>query len=777
MNQTNIYSPISKEQSIQINMELLPNIKWNDTLNKTFHVVAQILEVGNGEISIRKEMTDHTEYTTVEIHSNQVREMPNNELKLKLVWSDKENLTYVTDATNDEKEVCSLKLVETFICNDSRKMISVNEVCDGKYDCSDDQSDISDENNNFCKTEPSLTYVYAIIFYVVLGILAFNAVYWKVGRRFGTTMTITDDGLPLTQKIINACKDGTMGSPDEGTGDELKVIEVENFYPECDEVSERKFTMKILRTLWLYRPFRKTVVNIVQRVIEVEAARHANNPMEYIQCLRICKGEESYTSTFVKDMMEYHDCFSKVARKLFGLFTFRSDAINLLVKATFHIVTSMLKITLFYYDLVKDMVILESLFFIDKKILLDDDSENKYESVGGLDFTLLAYYLVSIFVVSELAIYFLMYLRRGLYFSCFKIKEDMHFLKLIVTFFPLHFTILETCSINVRMAWMEYKITRVLKDLYSMDECNDMIAKQIVEIAYQLDELEKQAHVLNNLECEIQILETCLEREPQLIVQISLFILMNQFSRIKLLFEDSFYGIPLDFIMITTICLTIFSMVMSIKRYRDRKRFPNTSGIKGTIIQFVAIAALLVPKLLVISLALLNMVYLHPILYFLNTLIVILVNRQMFGDNISYIDAMATALTPAFYKAPAREEIGRDETEGENIMSRLWRKAKRLRSFLVTSIHHCVTFLIYFVIGYILRRVSFPTSIVLSEENSGGIFGEYLLNEQTLVKEFFSQYWLIVFSIFAAGYILHLIFTQLYYLIGHPWSIGREPIF
>merc|ERR1712150_183844 len=126
---------------------------------------------------------------------------------------------------------------------------------------------------------------------------------------------------------------------------------------------------------------------------------------------------------------------------------------------------------------------------------------------------------------------------------------------------------------------------------------------------------------------------------------------------------------------------------------------------------------------------------------------------------------------------PVREEIGRDERDGENIMTTLWRKAKRLRSFLVTSIHHCVTFLIYFVIGYILRRVSFPTSIVLSEENSGGIFGEYLLNVQTLVKEFFSQYWLIVFSIFAAGYILHLIFTQLYYLIGHPWSIGREPIF
>ena len=364
--------------------------------------------------------------------------------------------------------------------------------------------------------------------------------------------------------------------------------------------------MSILRVLSLYKPFHDLSVKIVQSAIRIESARHSHDMLEYIKCLRFCKGEESYIPTFIKDIIEYNNCSSRFGRCIVGLMTFPNDFANLCLKIAKEIVSSLSKIVLFYYDLVKDMVILESLFFIDQKILLDEETTHKYESVGGLDFQLLAYYLIAIFVSSELAIYILIKIRQGVFRSCFRVTDDMPFLRTIISAFPVHFTILEQCRIHIKMAYLEHMIIRTLNDLDRMEKCTEKVAGSIEEFANEFDELEKQLHHLNNLECEIQIIETCLEREPQLIVQISLFILMNRFSRIKLLFEDSIYGIPLDYIMIVTIGMTLFSMVSSIKRFRDRKKFPNTSGIMGTIIHLTAIVALLVPKLLLISFSLIK---------------------------------------------------------------------------------------------------------------------------------------------------------------------------
>ena len=308
-----------------------------------------------------------------------------------------------------------------------------------------------------------------------------------------------------------------------------------------------------------------------------------------------------------------------------------------------------------------------------------------------------------------------------------------------------------------------------------MEKCTDETAKMIAEVAEELDELEKQDHSLNRLECEIQMLETCLEREPQLIVQISLFILMNNFSRIKLLFEESFLGIPLDYIMIVTICLTVYSMMISIKRFRDRKIYPNTSGIFGSVLYLLAIAALLIPKLLVISLFLLNMVYLHPLIYFLNTLIIVAVNRLYFNDNMYLIEAMAIALNATFYKSPI-ENNKMDENHGTASLSQpsTRRFISRSRKYLIIMIRHYGTFLMFFVMSYILRRVVFPTTIIPSQENSDRFLGKHFLEEIALGKDGLSYYWMHAILIFVLGSALHLILTQIYYIKGHPWSIGID---
>ena len=770
-----MYSSTSKEQTIQIDIELLPRTQWNEKLNKTLHIATQQLHIGGQPIGIGQELDDTPDYLAITIKSSLVKNMKNHEISLKHIWNDANGTESITtDAVDKENSKCLYPKLsaDDWTCNKTHQVISFNQVCDGKYDCSNDKSDTSDENKNFCKIEPSLGYLYAIVSYVVLGALSFNAVQFYLNKKRLTSNTkVNGEVIPLTQKIFDICKteaEDVLGSSEELDG------KINTIYPECDKDQERTMLVRILRTLRLYKPFETAVVKVVEGIIQLENIRHNGKVPEYIRCLRFSKENESYIPAFLKDMIEYHDFFSTIARWAAGLFTFQNDWINLCIKVTIEITTSLVKIIFFYYDLIKDVVILESLFFIDKKILLDDEPGHKYESVGGIDFTLLAYYLVLIFVVSELAIYFLMHLRRKIFLTCFKLKDDMTFVRSIINIFPIHFTLLEKCKLKMRIAWLEYKLVQQLKEQSLMAECTEETAKMIAKIAEELDELEKQDHSLNILECEIQMLETCLEREPQLIVQISLFILMNHFSRIKLLFEDSFYGIPLDYIMIVTICLTVYSMMTSIKRFRDRKIYPNTSGFFGTILYLLAITALLIPKLLVISFSLLNMVYLHPLIYFLNTLIIVAVNRLYFNDNMDIIEAMATALNASYYKSPIENKADENQSTVSLFQSRARRIISRSRKYLIIMIRHYGTFLMFYVMSYMLRRVVFPATIIPNQENSEGILGKHFLEEIVLGKAVLSYYWMYAILIFASGSAVHFILMQIYYIKGHPWSIGID---
>ena len=56
-------------------------------------------------------------------------------------------------------------------------------------------------------------------------------------------------------------------------------------------------------------------------------------------------------------------------------------------------------------------------------------------------------------------------------------------------------------------------------------------AMKIIEIINNLDSLYKQCFHLNQLECNIQIIETLSEREPQSVVTFSLLILMQKFCK------------------------------------------------------------------------------------------------------------------------------------------------------------------------------------------------------------------------------------------------------
>ena len=136
----------------------------------------------------------------------------------------------------------------------------------------------------------------------------------------------------------------------------------------------------------------------------------------------------------------------------------------------------------------------------------------------------------------------------------------------------------------------------------------------IITISNKIEKLKHQLYHLNRLESEMQVLETALEREPQTVVQLCLFILMNRFKRIRLLFS-SYFGISIEIIFGVTWALTLFSISNTVYGYLHSKRWPISPGFLGTIVQLIAIGGLVASKLLLIAITLLNAVYLHIFLY------------------------------------------------------------------------------------------------------------------------------------------------------------------
>ena len=226
------------------------------------YVTAQQLYIGGQPIGVRQELGDTKDYSAIIIDSRQAKDIKNHDISLKYFWKEINGTeTISTDAVDKRNVKCIYPNLKPndWICNKTQKTISFNQVCDGKYDCSNDRSDTSDENKTFCKIEPSLGYLYAIVTYVILGILSFNAVRFFLKKQFTSTITVNGQFIPLTQQIFDICKSEAevVDGSNEDLDEKIKII-----YPECDKDQERKMIMKILRTLWTYKPLKSAIVNI-----------------------------------------------------------------------------------------------------------------------------------------------------------------------------------------------------------------------------------------------------------------------------------------------------------------------------------------------------------------------------------------------------------------------------------------------------------------------------------------------------------------------------------
>ena len=103
------------------------------------------------------------------------------------------------------------------------------------------------------------------------------------------------------------------------------------------------------------------------------------------------------------------------------------------------IVLSVLSLGFYYYDIVKDILVLYIFSYVEKAILNGEDIRTKFDSVGGVNFNVLIAYLGVVLVTSELAIYWRINSKEHMFVKTFNVHPNSSVFRLVVKIFPMHF--------------------------------------------------------------------------------------------------------------------------------------------------------------------------------------------------------------------------------------------------------------------------------------------------------------------------------------------------
>lgn len=254
---------------------------------------------------------------------------------------------------------------------------------------------------------------------------------------------------------------------------------------------------------------------------------------------------------------------------------------------------------------------------------------------------------------------------------------------------------------------------------------------------------------------ELQCIESLCERIPQSVLQLSIFILMLQFKRLELLF-DSTFGIDIQTLFALTWILPVYSIIKSYISYNHRNRYPICPGIVGSVLQTTSMACLVIPKLVLISMSLLNSMFIHPILMTADILMIHLVHKYFFEQDIKIFESAMMSIAPAYVKG-----LQTTPKNGNEMMHKM-----KLGAF-ITLIPYLCSLVLYLCAGWFLRNTVFFYNIFVEDDES-------FIKDVALNQNFITYYWLVFIGFYVGCGVLHIIFNCVYYVMGHPWSMTRD---
>ena len=671
--------------------------------------------------------------------------------------------------------------------NTSLEMIDITTVCDGISDCCDS----SDEALALCKPEFSYFRKFtdmAVVTYIILGIIVFVVCkifyYFLVQKDLIATKFVPNQNtnkhkkkiLKLSKDILSICTD--VEKQNDSLKEPLKgrnLRMVRRIFRPCQNEEKRRSILQILFTLSFNLRFEKTIQKIFDELVEMEIKVHGTKG-DAVCCMRFYKTQDSYLSKFIKDEIERNDFFNKVGEKITRCrhrFDYASWTIYFVVIIKIFLVTW--NMGMFFYDIVKDVVTLNLLVHINTNILKDEDLRNRFATVGGINFKVIIIYLCVVFTVSLFGVFWRISKRRCVLSNHGTSKLESR----AMLIFPIHFLYLQKFTSDINLRFLERKLRHLFRktELYQENQ----MASDLVKMSKEFEELHRKLYHSNLLEREAQIIQTVFERVPQTVVQLIFLILMKKYKRIALLFS-AYFGVSAETIVILSSFASTLSITNSVYKYLHAKEFPFSPNILGTIVQYLAIIILVVPKLSLISVALLNLFYIYPMIYYINLTLVLFYDKIVSDlRDANCFDFLLRSIVPAFYSS--------SKAHSENRFIRVYLfLQKKFGSVTNTVTLSLTTLMVYGLIAAMLRTTIFTYNLdkqyrandetskceINSTITQGLSDGHY--DTQNNLERIFLVDSLFKFPVYYVGVyfvaiVLYIVLSYVYGIFFDPWNI------
>ena len=329
----------------------------------------------------------------------------------------------------------------------------------------------------------------------------------------------------------------------------------------------------------------------------------------------------------------------------------------------------------------------------------------------------------------------------------------------MIRIFPIHAAILEDAYLQIMNRRITREVERVFLEVCANRLTTDEGHLQFLKLANILEHNNEQQYYISKYLAELQIIETCGERELQLVIQTTLFIYSRFFPRISILFSESF-GMDIRLVFAINWAFTIFSITKSVISYRNAKRYPMAPGIVGKVVQPLSVASLVTFKVLFVSIATSNAPYFHIIGHVIKISISCLIVKAFGNSLLNFFNVViSTSNCAAFF---THEEIA------ETLVSK--KSQKRLQgkggNFMIILLLEGASYLIYGSLGCLIRYLQ-QINLINSSNIPIRSYDEdpiqYIL--RSLLVHFELRW---ILFLLASSFWIFAVFYYFYYQNGHP---------
>ena len=405
------------------------------------------------------------------------------------------------------------------------------------------------------------------------------------------------------------------------------------------------------------------------------------------------------------------------------------------------------KITIFYLDVFKDL----GLFFIIHHIS-DEILQHNFDSVGGLNLDWLKSGLLLACLGSQALIFasgIFKFRNKSQVYSIGKSHSKA--VRILARIFPMHFAAFELTNLKHQEALTEKDLQEKCSKVASEEssEAEKLSLSRDLELAIEkLMHIRKKMRVVHRNHNRIQLIETVFERMPQAVLQGSVLLASRKYARLEFLLKTQLkqaFGLTIQQAFTLVLIAGLLGAINNLSQFKTEHRYPLRPSLLGKGLLLLSAASLVLPKVALLGTYLGQAPYLYLGTIILEFILGLAFQRLVLArkENLLSLESLSYAACPFMIRGVT------DLTPHKT--TERWRTLiLRPAAVPATLILSVLTVLAIYL----------PICLVLRFK----IYQVYDLGPLSEVG--FASY------MFAIGLGAHLLFSALYYGLGHNWKLA-----